>query len=118
MPLPREIVAGDVPYSALFDGISPPREVGQATLAELLRCAMGLSAWKEYRGARWALRVNPSSGNLHPTESYLLHGGRVAHYAPREHALEHRCTLPADAWAAYRADREGFLVALDVDPVA
>ena len=35
---------------------------------------MGLSAWKAYGGNRWALRCNPSSGNLHPTEGYLLLG--------------------------------------------
>ena len=35
-----------------------------------LRYSMGLSAWKAYRDTRWALRVNPSSGNLHPTEAY------------------------------------------------
>ena len=53
-----------------------------------------LSAWKELDGSRWALRVNPSSGNLHPTEGYAVLGPiaglserpRVVHYAPREHA--------------------------------
>ena len=60
---------------------------------------MGLSAWKRYGQSRWALRVNPSSGNLHPTEAWIIHDGRVCHYAPREHALEERCVLgsrPAD----------------------
>ncbi|TVR64991.1 MAG: hypothetical protein EA420_04215 [Candidatus Competibacteraceae bacterium] len=32
--------------------------------------SLGLSAWKQHRGSRWALRCNPSSGNLHPTEGY------------------------------------------------
>ncbi len=54
---------------------------------------MGLSAWKQYGQSRWALRVNPSSGNLHPTESWIVRDGRVCHYAPREHALEERCVL-------------------------
>jgi nitroreductase len=62
---------------------------------------MGLSACKQYGAARWALRVNPSSGNLHPTESYVIFDGRVCHYAPREHVLEERCVLDAQAWGAY-----------------
>jgi nitroreductase len=67
---------------------------------------MGLSAWKQYGASRWALRVNPSSGNLHPTEVYVVRDGRVQHYAPREHALEERCV--AAEWPLDQA----FLVAL------
>ena len=40
-----------------------------------LEYALALSAWKQAGGARWALRVNPSSGNLHPTEGQVLVGG-------------------------------------------
>ena len=75
---------------------------------------MGLSAWKQYGTSRWALRVNPSSGNLHPTEAYVVWHGRVQHYAPREHALEQRCVLDAErmrrepSWTA----ADAFLVAL------
>ena len=72
---------------------------------------MGLSAWKQYRQTRWALRVNPSSGNLHPTEAYLLRQGDVHHYAPREHALEQRTRIDRAAWDAFTGGRDGFLVA-------
>ena len=78
----------------------------------MFRCSLGLSAWKQIRSSRWALRVNPSSGNLHPTESYLIRDGRVHHYAPREHALEERCDLGSEAWARFSAGKPGFLVAL------
>ena len=52
--------------------------------------------------SRWALRVNPSSGNLHPTEGYVLIGGiaelgetpGLFHYAPAEHGLERRADCP------------------------
>ena len=72
---------------------------------------MGLSAWKQYGASRWALRVNPSSGNLHPTEAYIVSDSRVLHYAPREHALEERCLMRRDASAP--VDGNGaFLVAL------
>ena len=73
---------------------------------------MGLSAWKAYRETRWALRVNPSSGNLHPTEAYIVHDGRILHYAPREHAVEERAVMSFDRWQAFLGGQEGFLVAL------
>ena len=73
---------------------------------------MGLSAWKAYRETRWALRVNPSSGNLHPTEAYLIHDGHILHYAPREHAVEERAVLPYQHWEAFLGGHAGFLVAL------
>ena len=70
---------------------------GLDTLAILFELALGLSAWKEYRGSRWALRCNPSSGNLHPTEGYAvlpplpgIEAG-VYHYVSRDHRLERRC---------------------------
>ncbi|HKB38297.1 MAG TPA: SagB/ThcOx family dehydrogenase, partial [Gemmataceae bacterium] len=82
-----------------------PRRLDVHSAAILCELALGLSAWKEFRGSRWALRCNPSSGNLHPTEGYLivpscpgLDGG-VYHYVSRDHRLERRCLLDADAWA-------------------
>jgi SagB-type dehydrogenase family enzyme len=93
--LPREVVADRVPYAALFDppagGESWP--IDHRTIGEFLRCSMGLSAWKQYQSSRWALRVNPSSGNLHPTECYIVWDGRVCHYTAREHALEVRAEI-------------------------
>lgn len=73
---------------------------------------MGLSAWKAYRETRWALRVNPSSGNLHPTEAYVVHDGHILHYAPREHAVEERAVIPFPTWQAFLGGHDGFLVAL------
>ena len=98
LALAREPVAGDVAYDCLFDGGAPRSPLTGPAVADFLRCAMGLSAWKQYQAARWALRVNPSSGNLHPTEAYLVWDGRVQHYAPKEHALEERCLLSPSAF--------------------
>jgi SagB-type dehydrogenase family enzyme len=78
-----------------------------SAIGGVLRHALGLSAWKEFRGSRWSLRANPSSGNLHPTEAYVV--GRLAfpqggsdagvwHYAPDRHALEQRCAIASSAW--------------------
>ena len=104
--LGRAVVAGDVRYDALFSSAETrtPLPIDQRTIGEFARCSMGLSAWKQHQSSRWALRVNPSSGNLHPTECYIIWDGRVCHYAPREHALEVRCEIDAP--------RDGFLVAL------
>jgi SagB-type dehydrogenase family enzyme len=82
------------------------------SIAWFLRYSMGLSAWKVYGETRWALRVNPSSGNLHPTETYIVHDGQILHYEPREHAVEERAVVPLDQWQAFLGRREGFLVAL------
>ena len=66
-------------------------------VAALLEISFGISAWKQYDTTRWALRCNPSSGNLHPTEAYVVTQGcngianGVHHYLSRDHALEQRC---------------------------
>lgn len=85
----------------------PPQPLSLATIGLLLELSFGLSAWKQYGPDRWALRCNPSSGNLHPTEAYLLCSDGdllppgVYHYVSHDHALERRClfntaTLPGD----------------------
>ncbi|MBY0577940.1 MAG: SagB/ThcOx family dehydrogenase [Burkholderiales bacterium] len=67
------------------------------SVGALLQLSMGLSAWKEYGPDRWALRCNPSSGNLHPTECYILAlnvpgiENGLHHYASLDHSLELRC---------------------------
>jgi len=88
------------PFAELFSG--QPRTaqaLTRRTLGLFFELSLALSAWKETPGARWALRINPSSGNLHPTEGYALlppvegiaaHGGAY-HYLSRDHALELRC---------------------------
>jgi len=110
--LPREAFARALPYGALYDRPASAAPFTERTVGELLRCSLGLSAWKQFQASRWALRVNPSSGNLHPTEAYIAWGGRVAHYAPREHALEIRCHLAGDATQAFIPPDEGCLIAL------
>ena len=91
--LPRAPLAVNLPYSSLYGHDVSPQPITEHSIGEFLRCSMGLSAWKQYGQSRWALRVNPSSGNLHPTEAWIVHDGRVLHYAPREHALEERCVF-------------------------
>jgi SagB-type dehydrogenase family enzyme len=91
-------------YGDLYvPGAIAPRALGWDAVAVLFELALGLSAWKQYGASRWALRCNPSSGNLHPTEGYAvlpaLPGveAGVYHYVSRDHLLERRCTLAGAA---------------------
>src|SRR5439155_10612135 len=123
-PNPFRSFAG-APESAIRDP--------QFTIGDLLRHALGLSAWKQFGASRWSLRVNPSSGNLHPTEAYVVGSlerepkerGRlraegasarrasVFHYAADRHALEERCAFDPAVWReALGGDESAFLVAL------
>jgi SagB-type dehydrogenase family enzyme len=86
----------------LFAGLDnpetiPAKPLNLASAGLLLELAFGLSAWKQFGPSRWALRCNPSSGNLHPTEAYLISLGNdfiksgVYHYVSHDHSLEQRC---------------------------
>ena len=48
------------------------QDFNRETIGALLELSLGLSAWKSIPGCTWALRMNPSSGNLHPTEAHLI----------------------------------------------
>jgi len=69
-----------------------------AWLSRLLWHSMAISAWKKVPGSgnRYSLRVNPSSGNLHPTETYIALrgwgdiGDGLYHYRADVHTLELR----------------------------
>jgi len=124
-PLLRLVRPVDDPgptYDALFDGSfdgsgaeqapamgqapsdqAPPKACAAGPsradqVSALFYYGLALSAWKAIGDSRWSLRVNPSSGNLHPTEGYLISGPiaglterpAVLHYAPSEHGLEVR----------------------------
>ena len=86
------------------------------SLALLFELSLGLSAWKQHGGSRWALRCNPSSGNLHPTEGYLICpalpglAAGVHHYLSHDHVLEQRATPDSNAWGD--SLRGGVVVAL------
>jgi len=111
------------------------------SIGAFLELSLGLSAWKQIPpdGGRWALRMNPSSGNLHPTEAHLIlppiigktrlgqiekdetfaafdssAQGGVYHYQAYRHALEQRAALPADYVRRLRMHFQtpGFLIVL------
>ena len=90
------------------------------TVAGMLELSLGLSAWKAAGSARWSLRMNPSSGNLHPTEAYLISPllpglpAGLYHYNALAHALEQCAELSADIWQQIHKHfkSEGFLIGL------
>ncbi len=95
-------------YEALYArGAVASAPVSLRSLSRLFEYALALTAWKQAGDTRWALRANPSSGNLHPTEGYVLIGGiaelgatpGLFHYAPREHGLERRAECSSDLYS-------------------
>jgi SagB-type dehydrogenase family enzyme len=110
-PLPL-LNPGEEPLSPTYEaiyrrGTVPTQPVTVGTLSRFLELALAITAWKRAGQTQWALRSNPSSGNLHPTEGYLVlppmrglsgsHG--LYHYAPHDHGLELRAEFPADETA-------------------
>ncbi|MDR4508387.1 MAG: SagB/ThcOx family dehydrogenase [Candidatus Brocadiaceae bacterium] len=90
----------DIPYQALYVGRADKKEpFNLKTLAAFLELGMGLSAWKKHGQSEWVLRMNPSSGNLHPTECYVMLpsienlSSCVVHYNPLLHCLELRTDI-------------------------
>jgi len=95
-------------YSAIYQrGAVSPQPKTIRALSRFLELSLAITAWKRAGQTQWALRSNPSSGNLHPTEGYLVlppmsglssHHG-LYHYAPHDHGLELRAEFPADETA-------------------
>jgi SagB-type dehydrogenase family enzyme len=118
---------GGLKYDRLYDAVGNKGELlTLGNLGEFLRYSLGLSAWKQYGSSRWSLRVNPSSGNLHPTEGYVIFGpvpgwqekAGVYHYVSEKHILEIRCLLTIALWERFSADLPpgSFLVGLSSIP--
>lgn len=99
LPLQKECLP--VRYSDLYTGTVEATPLTRESLSRFLELAFGLSAWKTTGMESWSLRHNPSSGNLHPTEAYIILWQAIDHkfvpgiyhYAAHEHALELRAVL-------------------------
>ena len=122
--LPR-LKPDDALLSPLYEDLYRPGAIGSApvsvrTLSRFFEYALAISAWKQAGEVRWALRTNPSSGNLHPTEGYLLVNTvpglsplpGLYHYVPKEHGLELRAELPKESFTLLMQEfpRNAFLV--------
>lgn len=107
LPLAHVVVGAEPRYEQVYvEGEIAPRALDRAFVSQLFFDGLALSAWKSAGESRWSLRVNPSSGNLHPTEGYLVAPAIaglsatpfVAHYAPEPHALEVRARFERPLW--------------------
>ena len=99
--LPLAAARFEAPFAHLQQPLQGPIvPPGPEALGALLQLSFAISAWKSNDVERWALRANPSSGNLHPTEVYVLAHGiagladGVHHYRAEDHALERRAVWP------------------------
>jgi SagB-type dehydrogenase family enzyme len=120
---PLKLMQQDPPgaYLDLYDTKNNPQQPFTIeTIAGFLELSLGLSAWKAAAGSRWSLRVNPSSGNLHPTEAHLILppmkpiNSGIYHYNALGHLLEKRADIPARLWQHIVAHfgTEGFLIGI------
>ena len=100
LDLPADPVAPELPAIDVLAGMAGETAAakGAAFLSELLYYSAAISATKRVpsSGYSYALRVNPSSGNLHPTEFHFFTKGLnewpdgLYHYRPSSHMAEQR----------------------------
>ena len=100
LDLPADPSAPEMPALEVLRGASgfTPAGEGATFLSQLLFYSAAISASKRVpsTGYRYALRVNPSSGNLHPTEFHFRTRGvkgwpdGLYHYIPSAHMAEQR----------------------------
>jgi SagB-type dehydrogenase family enzyme len=103
-----------------------PGALSIGSVSDVLFHSLAVSCWKRDGDTVWALRCNPSSGNLHPIEAYIVVGPidglgakpAIYHYDVRQHALELRAELAGEAKEALAAvlPEGGFHVGLTVVP--
>ncbi len=109
LPLDHPQITEMPTYDSLFDTWQEPTApINRDSISRLFYESLAISAWKQAGGNRWSLRVNPSSGDLHPTEAYLIAGPikdlsevtAIYHYSVYGHALERRIILTKEEWNA------------------
>ncbi len=105
--LPLAADAFERPFAALGEPPAAPVGATLDAVGALLELALGISAWKSWGPSRWALRCNPSSGNLHPVEGYVLTANvpgvpdGLHHYDPEAHQLETRAVVRSEGGAPW-----------------
>jgi SagB-type dehydrogenase family enzyme len=100
LDLPADPPDPEMPVFEVLSGAlgSTSADNGPTFLSQLLFYSSAISASKRVQstGYRYALRVNPSSGNLHPTEFHFRTRGLkewpdgLYHYRPSAHMAEQR----------------------------
>jgi SagB-type dehydrogenase family enzyme len=102
LDLPADPPGPEMPALEILGGLSGRTSAGEGAtfLSQLLYYSAAISASKRVSstGYRYALRVNPSSGNLHPTEFHFRTRGvaewpdGLYHYRPSTHMAEQRAS--------------------------
>ncbi len=106
------------PYHLIFEEALPCAPLMLESIAQLFQFSLGLAAWKQAGPQKWALRCNASSGNLHPSESYIVlppierisEKSSILHYGPKQHQLERLCEFDTTFWD--QLAKGSFLVAI------
>jgi len=104
--LPLALENTTPPYH-LLDSELPSAPLLKESLSQLLQFSMGIAAWKVSGDSSWAVRCNASSGNLHPTETYIVlppvlqeqtDKTTLYHYTPKNHGLETLAEFETPFW--------------------
>lgn len=110
------------PYHLIFEEGLPTAPLLIESISQFLQFSMGITAMKSDGVSEWALRCNASSGNLHPSEAYVIlpptndisKQTSVSHYAPKNHGLEILSQFDTDIWESL--PKGSFFVALSSIP--
>jgi SagB-type dehydrogenase family enzyme len=94
------------PYHLIFEKGVPCAPLLRNSISQFLQFSLGLAAIKSDGQNEWALRCNASSGNLHPSEAYLIlppvngisEQTTISHYAPKNHSLELLKSYDCSIW--------------------
>ena len=114
--LPLALNNSTPPYH-LLDSELPYAPLLLKSISQLLQFSMGIAAWKESGGSSWAVRCNASSGNLHPTETYIVlppvlkeqnSKTTIYHYTPKNHGLETLAEFETPFW--HELPKNSFLI--------
>ena len=113
--LPLALNHDTLPYHMIFDenekDIAP---ICLQSISQLFQFSFGLAAIKVAGEQSWALRCNASSGNLQPTEAYIISqdikgiDNGIHHYNVQNHNLE----LLANTNTQLPLAKDSFLIAL------
>ena len=103
----------DLAYKELFSP-KEPRAIDYENISSFFRYALGLAAKKSFGASNWELRINASSGNLHPTEAYCILN--AAEGVEKNTALYHYNSYYHELESLYNYDfilpNESFIVVL------
>ena len=77
----------NLPYEKLYTK-NPTYHIDLKTIGTFLKNSASINAIKRLYNAQWEVRVNPSSGNLHPEEIYIIFKNKITHFNVRDFTLE------------------------------